>query len=102
MHPDKNTEDPDASRKFQELGAAYEALSDKDKRELYDRCGEECLKKEAGFSGGADPFASFFGDFGFHFGGEQNQEAPRGADVKMFLQVSLEEIYNGNFIEVFC
>lgn len=100
LHPDKNQDDPDASQKFQDLGAAYEALADSEKRELYDRCGEECLKKEGGMNN-ADPFSSFFGDFGFHFGGEQQQhETPRGADVVMELSVSLEELYSGNFIEV--
>lgn len=100
LHPDKNQDDPDASQKFQDLGAAYEALSDSEKRELYDRCGEDCLKKD-GMMNNNDPFASFFGDFGFHFGGEpQHQETPRGADVIMELTVSLEELYNGNFIEV--
>lgn len=100
LHPDKNQDDPDASQKFQDLGAAYEALSDSEKREMYDRCGEDCLKKD-GMMNNADPFASFFGDFGFHFGGEQqHHEAPRGADVVMELTVSLEELYSGNFIEV--
>lgn len=100
LHPDKNQDDPDASQKFQDLGAAYEALSDPEKRELYDRCGEDCLKKD-GMMNNNDPFASFFGDFGFHFGGEQQQhETPRGADIEMTLVVSLEELYNGNFIEV--
>lgn len=100
LHPDKNQDDPDASQKFQDLGAAYEALSDPEKRELYDRCGEECLKKD-GMMNNNDPFASFFGDFGFHFGGEsQQQETPRGADIVMEMMVSLEELYNGNFIEV--
>lgn len=100
LHPDKNQDDPNASQKFQDLGAAYEALSDPEKRELYDRCGEDCLKKD-GMMNNNDPFASFFGDFGFHFGGEpQQQETPRGADIVMELTVSLEELYNGNFIEV--
>ncbi|KAJ8729283.1 hypothetical protein PYW08_000864 [Mythimna loreyi] len=100
LHPDKNQDDPDASQKFQDLGAAYEALSDPEKRELYDRCGEDCLKKD-GMMNNNDPFASFFGDFGFHFGGEQQQhETPRGADIVMDLTVTLEELYNGNFIEI--
>ena len=63
-HPDRNPDDPHANEKFQDLGAAYEALSDPDKRKLYDRGGEEALQKEGG-GGGGDPFSSFFGgDFG--------------------------------------
>ena len=40
MHPDKNKSDPKASDKFSDLSAAYEILSDDEKRKLYDRCGE--------------------------------------------------------------
>lgn len=45
---------------------------------------------------------SFFGDFSFGFGGfgSRDQEVPRGGDVIMELEVSLEELYNGNFVEV--
>lgn len=46
---------------------------------------------------------SFFGDFGFFGGGGHRsgeREVPRGGDVVMDLYVSLEEMYNGNFIEV--
>lgn len=103
LHPDKNKNDPDASTKFQDLGAAYEVLSDTEKRKTYDRCGEDCLKKD-GMMDNADPFASFFGDFGFHFGnddrGGHNQDTPKGANIIMDLYVSLEELYSGNFVEV--
>lgn len=99
LHPDKNQDDPEASQKFQDLGAAYEVLSDDDKRKLYDRCGEECVKKE-GMMDNTDPFAHFFGDFGFGFGGQEQRETPRGANIAMDLFVTLEELYNGNFVEI--
>ena len=106
FHPDKNKDDPKAAEKFQDLGAAYEVLSDEDKRKTYDRGGEEALKREGGFGGGSDPFSSFFGDFGFGFGfddGRQSRgerETPKGNDVVMDLWVSLEELYSGNFVEL--
>lgn len=101
LHPDKNKNDPEASQKFQDLGAAYEVLSDDDKRATYDKCGEDCLKKD-GMMNNHDPFASFFGDFDFHFGGEsQNQhQTPKGFTVITDLLVTLEELYSGNFVEV--
>ncbi|ODM93470.1 DnaJ subfamily B member 11 [Orchesella cincta] len=101
LHPDKNKDDDDAVNKFQDLSAAYEALSDPEKRETYDRHGEDGLKKEGGF-GSMDPFQSFFGDFGFFGGGgnERNKEVMKGADVVMDLHVSLEELYTGNFVEI--
>nr|SVE70484.1 EOG090X07WF [Daphnia similis]SVE71108.1 EOG090X07WF [Daphnia similis]SVE71739.1 EOG090X07WF [Daphnia similis]SVE72367.1 EOG090X07WF [Daphnia similis] len=104
LHPDRNQEDTEkASAQFQDLGAAYETLSDPEKRELYDRCGEECVSKEGAGGGGMDPFASFFGDFGFGFGGNGNQgqrEVAKGADIVMDLFVTLEELYSGNFVEI--
>lgn len=42
-HPDKNKA-PGAEEKFKEAAEAYEVLSDKKKREVYDRYGEEGLK----------------------------------------------------------
>ena len=55
-HPDKGG-DPE---KFKDITAAYECLSDKDKRELYDEHGEEGVKQGAPMRGG-DIFSQMFG-----------------------------------------
>ncbi|GMS84425.1 hypothetical protein PENTCL1PPCAC_6600, partial [Pristionchus entomophagus] len=101
LHPDKHHGDEGAHEKFQDLGAAYEVLSDKEKRAIYDRSGEEGVNKMGnGGGGGHDPFSSFFGDFFGGGGGERDERIPRGADVVVDLWVSLEELYSGHFVEV--
>lgn len=49
-HPDKNKA-PGAEEKFKDLAEAYEVLSDKRKRDIYDQVGEEGLKAGAGPGG---------------------------------------------------
>lgn len=101
LHPDKNPNDPKADEKFAQLRNAYEVLSDHKMREDYDRCGEKCVKKD-NMAPGHDPFASFFGDFGFHFDESPGQkETPKGGTIVLDLYVSLEELYNGNFVQVY-
>jgi DnaJ-class molecular chaperone len=56
-HPDRNPGDKAAENKFKDIAAAYEILSDKDKRVQYDQFGH------AGPGGGPN------GPGGFHFGG---------------------------------
>ena len=63
-HPDKNKGDENAMKKYQDITAAYDALSDAERRRKYDQYGEEGLNKPDR-GGGGDPF-DFFGDF---FGG---------------------------------
>lgn len=43
FHPDKN-KSAGAEEKFKEIAEAYEVLSDKKKRDVYDQFGEEGLK----------------------------------------------------------
>lgn len=49
-HPDKN-KSPGAEEKFKDVAEALEVLSDKDKRAVYDKFGEEGLKAGGGRSG---------------------------------------------------
>src|ERR671910_3625260 len=37
LHPDRNKDNPDTAKRFGEVTAAYDLLSDKDKRARYDR-----------------------------------------------------------------
>ena len=53
-HPDKNKGNKEAENKFKEISEAYAVLSDKDKREQYDRLGRVAFGP-----GGANPFAGF-------------------------------------------
>lgn len=79
-HPDVNPGDKAAEAKFKELSEAYAVLSDKEKRERYDRLGRDA------FSGGAQggdpfgpggPFAGFHFDFGDLGGGRSRARGQR-------------------------
>ncbi len=55
-HPDLNPNDSEAETRFKEIGEAYEVLSDKKKRQAYDRFGHEGVRMGAEAAGaGAGP-----------------------------------------------
>ena len=82
-HPDANPDDPEAEARFKDLSAAYEILSDPDKRERYDRYGNSNgfdLSDPFGSGAGGlgDLFDSFFGGGGSPFGGGGRPRGPAG------------------------
>ncbi|KAL4433639.1 hypothetical protein ABPG75_000080 [Micractinium tetrahymenae] len=73
FHPDVNKE-ADAEDRFKDISAAYEVLSDDEKRGIYDRFGEQGLKggfagAGAGGMGGMGDFSNPFDIFETFFGG---------------------------------
>lgn len=64
-HPDKNPDDPNAHERFQEIGEAYQVLSDPSLRQRYDQYGKDQAVPEAGFEDAAEYFQMIFGGEAF-------------------------------------
>jgi len=93
-HPDKKSGD---ESKFLEVTRAYEVLSDPEKKNIYDRHGEEGLKNvENGGGGHANPFDIFQSFFG---GGQQHQGVRKGPTSVSEFEVPLAAIYSGQSVD---
>jgi molecular chaperone DnaJ len=99
LHPDVS-EAPDAQERFREMVEAYEVLSKKETRDLYDRYGHAGLRG-GGFQSGhvdfgslTDLFSAFFGDDVIFGGGARGGRA-RGADLAAIVEIDLVEAAQG-------
>lgn len=89
LHPDK---EGGSQEKFQELQAAYDILSDPEKKQIYDKYGEDGLKD--GMGGGGEGMDIF--DLLMNRGGGQGKKAkPKSKSIMYPLKVSLEDVYCG-------
>ncbi len=107
-HPDRNPGDADAEAKFKDVQAAYDVLSDSDKRKQYDAFGNGRVPGGgAGAPGGFNvDFGNIdFGDIGDLFGGlfgrggrggtQRRPRAEKGSDVEAVVNLSFEDSLKG-------
>jgi molecular chaperone DnaJ len=112
FHPDKNSDDASAEKKFKEVGEAYEVLSDDQKKAAYDQMGHAAFEQGGGgggfHGGGGDPFEVFNQVFGGGGGGggifeqffgggsgRSHSGVQRGADLRYDMEIDFEEAVLG-------
>jgi len=87
-HPDRNKA-PEAADKFKEITNAYEVLSDQQKRNIYDKTGNQGQQEH---HDAHDIFKHMFG--GMH------QQREKSYDIVQAVEVTLDDIYSNKTIEV--
>ena len=102
-HPDLNPGDKEAEQKMKEVNAAYEVLSDKEKKARYDQFGHAGIDPNYGAGGGYGGYGGFedfdLGNifdsfFGGAFTGQstRRQAGPRkGENIRVSLSLTFEE-----------
>ena len=106
FHPDRlvnksEAEKKEAEEKFKEISEAYSVLSDKNKRQQYDQFGTvdgnmqfDNMNMDDMFRYFANMHGFSFGDDDFGgFGGSRRRTIPRGENIKITLEITINEAY---------
>lgn len=119
-HPDKNP-DPAAAEKFKDITAAYEVLSDENKKKEYDMFGtadgmyngfadgKDSNPFESGPDFSAQDFFNFFDEMNrghraherrSHSGFYHSQKKEKTPDAHMNIKVTLQELFKGKVVKI--